>query len=297
MSRSPFRRLLSTLSPRRWRWERFLRALPLDPDALARPLAEPGPRDVLICGVPRSGTTLLTAMLRQPPHALTVMEPWDGMRLAPEALFRSLRDEIATGTLRRGKLDAGALRESGRVKWAQEGETPFAVPPLDDDYVLGVKWPVYTRFLGLLSSAKFLVCVRDPFEVVASFKKQTGGLHTGLMYDTRFNRELRQRLLAATDDDALRRVLLYSTMTERMLPHLDADNVFVVRYERWFSDPDALMGEISDFLGVPLPERPATLRASGAVKGLDARDVELIREHAGVAERLGYSLDREVAVQ
>ena len=285
------RERLAVFSPRRWRWQRFLRSLPVDPSRLARPVAEPGSRDFIICGVPRSGTTLLAAMLFQPPHVVTVMEPWDGMRLLPADLFASLRSEVdTTRALSRGKLDVDALRERGTVRWKQEGEALVALPDLSSDYALGVKWPAFWRYVELLPSTKFLVCVRDPFEVINSFKKQGGRLAEGLMYDTAFNRTMHAELLGRTDDPELRRVLLYAYISERLRPYLDAPNVFVVRYERWFADPDALMDEISAFLNVSLGRPPADLRDPGAPAQLTARERDLIRRHAPVAEAFGYDV-------
>src|SRR5919109_1001972 len=81
-------------SPRHWRWRRLLRSLDLTTETLERPVASPGPRDFVICGSPRTGTSLAAAALHQPPASLTVMEPWDGMRLPIAPLFASLRDEI-----------------------------------------------------------------------------------------------------------------------------------------------------------------------------------------------------------
>lgn len=104
------------LSPRvRW-WWRFLPRLPLDPDRLPRPVAQPGPRDFIICGCPRTGTTMLVGMLWQPPRVLVCSEPWDAFRLEPAALFRSLREEIATtGQLGRGRKFLVCLRHPYEV--------------------------------------------------------------------------------------------------------------------------------------------------------------------------------------
>ena len=285
------RERLAVFSPRRWQWQRFLRSLPVDPDALPRPLPAPGERDFIICGVPRSGTTLVAAMLFQPPHVITVMEPWDGMRLPPADLFASLREEIeSTGALGRGKLDVDVLRDRGAVRWKQEGEAPVSLPDMASAYALGIKWPAFWRYVELLPNTRFLVCVRDPFEVVNSFKKEGGRLAEGLMYDTAFNRAMHADLLRRTDDPELRRVLLYTTISERLRPYLDAPNVFVVRYERWFTDPDALLSEIASFLNVPITDPPARLRDPGAPAQLTEHEMGLVRRHAQVAAAFGYDL-------
>ena len=81
-----------------------------------------------MCGSPRSGTALLVAMLFQPPEVVTVMEPWDALRLPPRDLFESLRAELATtGKLRRGRLDVAALQSAGAVSWLREGEAAYPV--------------------------------------------------------------------------------------------------------------------------------------------------------------------------
>jgi hypothetical protein len=277
------------LSPRRRRWRRFLRSLPLDPTTLPRPVAPPGAHDVILCGCPRSGTTLLAAQLFQPPHVLTVMEPWDGMRLPPAALFASLRGEVeTTGRLERGKLDAAALLQRGQVAWTREGT---ATPPLtmEAGWWLGVKWPVYWRYLELLPATRFVVTVRDPQAVIASFRAQDGRLARGLEYDTRFNRDLNRSLLAATRSDAERRALLYERSTAAVLPHLGRTNVFLLRYERWFGDDAALHRELSAFFDRELAPWPARLQAPAPPVPLDAADRAAIRDCCPSAAALGYS--------
>lgn len=282
--------LLGALSPRRRRWLRFLHRLPLDPDELEAPVAPPGPRDFIICGCPRTGTSLLAASLFQPPSVITVMEPWDGMRLPPADLFRSIRREVArTGQLRRGRLDLVALQETGSVRWCRDGATPVNLH-LDPDHLLGVKWPAFWRYLQLLPDTKFLVCLRHPLEVVGSFRRAGGRLAEGLDYDTRFNRRMNEALRAATDDPALRRVLLFDYVHRRILPHLDAPNVQVVRYERWFEDPEGLLGEVGGFLGARLGPPPVRIHPPEPGPRLDPEERRLIERHLTIAAPLGYPL-------
>jgi hypothetical protein len=285
-----FRDRAGRFSPRRRRWERFLRSLPLNPDELDAPLAPLGPHDFIICGCPRSGTTLVAAALFQPPRMLTCMEPWDGMRLPPAPLFASLRAEVEqTGALRRGKLDVRELGRSGRVRWCQEGEAVAEVS-MQSPWLLGVKWPGYWRYLGCLPSARFIVCLRDPYEVVGSFKAMGGRLGDGLQYDTSFNRDLNRELLAETSDPALRRVLLFEYVHKRLIPHLSRPEVLVVRYERWFDDRDALLVDLSRFLGHPVTAQQVAIRRPDPPV-LTHRDRDLIAEHCTTAPLLGYAIN------
>ena len=126
------------------------------------------------------------------------MEPWDGMRLPPAELFASLRDEVeTTGKLTRGRLDLHELCRSGRVRWCKEGEAAAEVS-VESSWLLGVKWPGYWRYLGSLPRTRFIVCLRDPYDVIASFKAMGGRVGEGLQYDTRFNREMNRELQEAT---------------------------------------------------------------------------------------------------
>lgn len=276
-------------SPRYWRWRRFLSSLTLDPDRLVRPVKEPTERDFIICGCPRTGTTLLSAVLHQPPGCITVMEPWDGMRLAPDQLFVSLREEIdRTGALSRGKLDVDALRDQGEVQWRRErrGATPLATA---DGYLLGVKWPAFWRYLDLLPRTRFLVTLRHPVEVIGSFKRAGGRLAEGLEYDIAFHRRMNDEL-AATSNLAVRRIRLFDQIHRRILPHLDRPNVLAVRYERWFTEPDIVLSEIGDFLGTDVARARAAIRPPVAGASPDDSERALVREHCRTAGPLGYPL-------
>lgn len=280
---------IRALSPASRSWRRFLSALPLDPEALAVPVREPTGRDFILCGAPRTGTTLLSAMLVQPPHVVTVMEPWDGMRLAPAELFASLRCSLGTtGSLGDGKLDIRALLSSGDVRWITEGSGVQPVH-LSDDFALGVKWPAYWRLLPLLPNTKFLVTLRHPYDVIASFRRQGGRLRLGLDYETAFNRTMNEHLVRAAADLATRRIRLFDYIHERILKHINQPNVLVVRYERWFSEPSNMRREIAEFLELPLHEGPARLRPPQTA-GLDQHERDLISSECRTATRLGYDL-------
>ncbi len=279
---------LTALHPEGRRWLKFLRSFTLAPDALPRPAPPPGPRDFIICGAPRTGTTLVSAMLFQPPRVVTVMEPWAGMQLPPAPLFASLRDEIAqTEQLRSGRLDLDALMRSGTVKRVPEG-TSMPRVEVEHDYLLGVKWPAFWQYLELLPDTKFLVCVRHPHEVVASFKRMGGRLGLGLEYDLAFNRRLNQQLRLATRHLALRRILLYDYINGRIIPHLRRPNVYLVRYERWLTEPEALLQEIGAFLGTVLGSRPARIERPRREAVLSLAETAMIAEHCHTAALLGY---------
>lgn len=276
-------------SPRHRRWRRLLHSLTLDPERLPRPVEAPGTRDFVICGCPRTGTALLTAMLFQPPRVVTVMEPWDGMRLPPAELFASLRAEVGTGRLRRGRLDLDALEHDGSVVWCRDDERDHRVE-VEAGHLLGVKWPAFWRYLELLPATRFLVCLRDPATTVHSFARVGGRLAQGLDYDTPFNRAMNEALTAATTEPAERRVLLYDYINERLAPHLSRPNVLAVRFERWFTEPEALVADIGRFLGVELRNGVARIDARQA-QAPDDETLALVRRYCRTAETLGYAVN------
>ena len=279
---------LARLSPNARRYQRFLSELPLDPDRLPSRLPEAGALDYVMCGCPRTGTTLLAAALHQPPAAITVMEPWDGMRMPPHALFTSLREEIAsTGELRRGRLDLDALEADGEVAWCQEGAIVRRLTPAEP-FVLGVKWTGWWRFIDRMPATKFLVCLRHPAEVVASFRDAGGRVAQGLQYDTAFNRTLNRELGQVRDVEE-RRVRLFEYVHTRLLPLLERPNVLAVRYERWALDADGLLAEIGEFLGHAFGPPPVRIRP-GREPRLSPRERELLVRHCSTAAALGYPL-------
>lgn len=284
-------RLGRVVSPRHRRWRRLLSSCTIDPDSLPRPLTPLGPRDVIICGHSRSGTALVTAALWQPPTMVTVMEPWDSYRLRPADLFESFRAELAaTGTLTRGRLDVDALERSRSVRWQRDGERSFPVS-FDDDTTLAIKMPAFWRYLDLLPETRFVVCLRDPLEVISSYERVGGRLAEGLDYHIPFNRAMNEALTESTDDALIRRIAMFDYVGERLVPHLGRSNVHVVRYENWSADPDGQMEALSAFLGVELEALRVDIRNSETPVA-DPRTAALVAELCRTARTLGYDPGR-----
>lgn len=273
------------------RWRR--RDLRLDPELLPRPLPGLGPRDFVITGCQRTGTSLAAAALFQPPHVVTLVEPWDGMRLPPDQLWRRWRDRIATGTLSGGTLDFDALRDSGKVRRVPEGTSSVTLQA-HPDVAVGIKWPTFFHYLDLLPDTRFIVCLRHPFEVLGSMERLEGSrVAVGLDYDIPFNQGMNRALRLRHSDPALRRIELFDWIHERLARHLDRPNVFVLRYEDWWTRKDALLADLSAFLGVPLDACPVAIRPQDEQLDLSPASRALILRHSRMAHRLGYPLTEE----
>lgn len=281
------------MSPRHRAWQRRLDSCTFDPDvASVRPIGE---RNFVICGHSRSGTALVTAALWHPPAIVTVMEPWDCFRMSPSHLFESLRSEVlTTGELSRGRLNVAALQSEGAVRWQRDGERGFIVD-FSPDGILGVKMPVFWRLMPHLPSARFVVCLRDPVEVVSSYTSVGGRLAQGLDYDLPFNRQMNEHLRSATKDPLVRRVEMFDYVAERMIPYLDEENVHVVRYERWFTDPQGQLDALADFLGVDRWPLAVEITPPRSVN-VDQSIIRTVAQHSRTATRLGYDAGRWLVV-
>ena len=86
-------------------------------------------------------------------------------------------------------------------------------------------------------------------------------------------------------------MLLFEYVHKRLMPHLTNPQVLVVRYERWFDDRDALLGDISGFLGCDVTARHVELKRSATVGVLSPRDRDLIARHCSTAAELGYRVN------
>lgn len=258
-------------------------------DSLALETSQgPAGRNAILCGCPRSGTSLLAAALFQPPRMVTVMEPWEGLREPPSDVFRWLREEVRDGRLPNTRLDLDALESEGRVAWTRAPRSRRGVSA-DSQAIHAVKWPCFWQLLGASTTVKFLVCVRDPAAVVSSMGCETGRLRLGVDYDVPFNRELNQRLLLAHDDDERRRVALYDEVYTHVLRHANDANVMLVQYERWFEEPITLLAEVSAFLDCDLSAPLVRIRGHAPMmRAPGGSDAAEIRAMSLTAAALGY---------
>jgi hypothetical protein len=287
--RDRYEGLRQRVHPKARAFRSFLDGMTLDLDALPDRLPDLDPDDVIVCGCPRTGTSLCAAMLFAPPTSIAVAEPWDGLRLPPRELFASLRREIEGGRLDRGTLDLPALATSGRVRRVPEGEGGAAVAA-DPGFLLAVKWPSYHQLLPRMPATRFVVCVRDPRDTIASFKAIGGSVRRGYDYDVPFNRETNIAVHAA-GSAAARRVALYDHVNEAVLREVHRPNVFVVRYERWFTDGDRQWDELCTFLGRRFEPGVVARHQESKRDLLDADDLDCIRTRCRTAVALGYDVD------
>lgn len=234
------------------------------------------PRDrvFLLTGLPRSGTTYLTAVLHEPPRVICQSEARGAWKRAwragaddPEILriLASLRDDVAQGRPMPTFEGTAGYRGEGRVDtWNQPKED--RVVDADADFHFGAKNPeVFLDWLPRWRALGFrvIVTIRHPAAVINSWlSRRAQRLAGGRRLEGNFGNGDTATFTATATDPLDRCIELHEHLAQRIVEHLDDPGVLVVRYADWFSDPNALE-RIQRFLGLettgpptPTPMRP-----------------------------------------
>lgn len=224
-------------------------------------------RDVVITGIPRSGTTLLSALLHNPPSSVSIDEPqWHGKRARDlngdteafadwlQADFRDVRNRLETGQTvqTREALDGGALTNyrSGDEKNFRFVQKAFAVGP---EFVLAMKSPVlYTAALpSLIARGQSIVAIiRDPVATLLSWASVPFHISTGrLPAGERYWPEL--AAIATSSHSVLeRQAMIWELFARRYMENESA--VSLLRYEDLLARPQI----VGDLVGIAAARVP-----------------------------------------
>lgn len=270
------------------------------------------PRDFLITGIPRSGTSLLSKLLHRIENcvvinepvqifaALQPLEPW-GVPVYYGELRRDIRDgrPVENKTLDGEVVDDTALHDV---------RGPYRPRVASSDFVLGTKNTLayLTRLASLqrvMPEAAVVACVRHPFDAIASWKRTFPHLRDARVEsfpvgfpDCPTNAGWQARRLAEiaeTEWLPLRRALLWRYLAECLLRFGPIDAT--VRYEELTADTDPRLREIWRLVGRGVPyvlqsELPQ-LRMRKRCAELDSDDRQAIIDVCGeLARRFGYAV-------
>lgn len=268
--------------------------------------------ELVITGISRSGTSHLAALLHGYSNCVVINEPAEVVEyLRDEAVptrvatfYRDLRRKVLDRVPMLNKVEDGEVVEDTRLRDARD----YYVPGVDAaDFVIGVK---NTRaFLSrldvlvekVLPAARFVACVRNPFDTIASWKgsfphlrdADVEGVPVGHAHDRHLRGEDRAKLqrIAAMADPAERRAWWWRFFAEILLRH--RDRVRIVHYESFVRDPLPVLEKILAGAHAGHPRKPIAGSAPRSRRELlDARDMEIIREVcAEPAKALGVSME------
>ncbi|QOV89227.1 sulfotransferase [Humisphaera borealis] len=263
--------------------------------------------ELIITGFPRSGTSYLCNLLHRYENCVVLNEP-DGIsrplrkELIPYgvgAFYRDQRREILERRPILNKLKDGKVTDE--TMEANE-QTQYLPAVTSRDFVLGVKSP-----LGFLSrlpamrrampAAKLIVCIRNPFDVIASWKTTFSHLlsadvkkmsHGGLRDPFLSDRQRRALVdVGQLKNPAWRRAAWWRYLADQILDavamsggaNAGSAGLIVVPYTQAVTDPMSVMGRIFEGFNpgtLREPIEPSTVRA-GKRDALDAEDLQAIR--------------------
>jgi len=259
--------------------------------------------ELIITGFPRSGTSYLCNLLHRYDNCVVLNEP-EGisrpLRKEPTpygvgAFYRDQRREILEGRLIRNKLRDGKVTDETMDANEQTEYLPDVRSP---DFVLGAKSPL--GFLSRLPAlrramprARVVICVRNPLDVIASWKTTFSHLETadvkrmthGGLRDPFLSANQRQMLIdvARVKHPAWRRAAWWRYLAELILDA--APDAIVVPYSVAVTDPMSVVHRILDGWNagdLREPIEPSTVRA-GKRSSLDEQDLQAIRALCGDA--------------
>jgi hypothetical protein len=260
--------------------------------------------DIVITGIPRSGTSYLCNLLHRYDNCVIVNEPpemGEAQMFAPtmhavKALHRSLRNSIIWNRPILNKLLHGKVVEDTMVK----NERSYYSPQVESaDFVLGTKNPLayllrLREIREVMPNARIAVCIRNPFDTIASWKKSFDQMKNADVakwfkprYPAGIDSELAREVLECRSA-SLRRIWWWRLLAEVVLQLSDV-RIQIVRYHELVANPTPFVEAIlkncnPGTLREPLlPSQPRVNRNQ-----LDSTETNAISDICGeTARRLG----------
>jgi hypothetical protein len=236
------------------------------------------PQNILITGVPRSGTTLLTTLLHAVPNCVALSEPLqlrsikDGLASPNDyarrlvELIKDLRREISEGRpmpIRRDKTNRTVASNYWRrvaVGTEQRMEATFEVRQEacaveTADFTLCIKnCGQFTSCLEALTTIPGVVpiaVIRHPVPCLLSWRSLSLPVSNGrLKFGEQFHPELRR--IKKIEDALLRQVRLLDWYFEAY--HRHRERLHIIRYEDLVQSPDLLRRHVDIPADHTLPE-------------------------------------------
>jgi len=256
----------------------------------------PASPEIIITGIPRSGTSYLCNILHRFENCVVLNEPEEISRpLRKEpipfgvgAFCRDVRRDVLEGRPIRNKLRDGKVTDETVGANEQAEYSPSVTGP---DFILGLKSPLafVSRLDALrrsMPNSRIVACVRNPLDTLASWKTTfshllsadvTNMTHGGLRDPfLSHQHQLMLKEVAAVKHPAWRRAAWWRYLAELIL---DAGpNVIIVRYPDSVTDPAGIARRLFDGYNPGAtrePVVPSTVRAAKR-SALDEDDLQAI---------------------
>jgi len=271
--------------------------------------------NILITGIPRSGTSYLCTQLHNLKDCVAINEPEEIFRILPDPkdipamhnYYAQLRTAIISGSPIFNKISNGKLIEDTALAFAEESYRPKVSAA---QFVLATKNTLgylarLSYLLEAMPRATFMACVRNPFDTIASWKTTFWHLSAatvkdfrlGFLGDSRLSAASNARLQKIEDESRLevRRALLWSHLAQIILDH--RERITILRYEDLVSDPESKLREIFSNMPYALDFSPLIPFTASSIRSkreaLNELDRSAILEYTQVtASQFGYDLEK-----
>ena len=262
----------------------------------------------ILTGPPRSGTSLLSALLARKANVVVVNEPvvvGDPLlaRGNPARLLRGFMNSIARQIVRQGTMPTKVDRKDPSrptTDTAHRGSVRRDMSVVIDQarpLCVGVKHPIsFMEFLGELVEAwpelKVIVLARDPVLTIRSWRETTYGWQPGLDDRRMWIWRRIYREVPADATPLAKRAHLWKLLVERGEKYRAShpSQVIVQRYEALLADPAAAMARLFTHIGADRPGEPIDVsdvrpQQHTSYKGFTDEEVSMIQSICGDADQ------------
>ena len=261
--------------------------------------------NLVITGIPRSGTSYVCALLNSIDNTVLVNEPAEALQFLRNGSSHTLteyyartRDSILKGMPIQNKIVDGKFIEDTNENDARN----YYVPEVQNaSFVFGSKNTfVYLvcleRIRQQLPYTRILACARHPYDVIASWKRvEFPHLKNAnpMFFVDYVSGEEKNKLvgIGSIREIEVRYALLWDYLAQCIIRSID--DLVLLKYEEFVVDPARHIVAVYKALGITLqlvPEMPAS-KAISHREVLSAAEVDAIQKHcADSAGYFGYEL-------
>lgn len=256
--------------------------------------------DLVITGIPRSGTSYVCALLNGIENTVLVNEPVEALQLlrndsslALAEYYKSTRESILRGMPIQNKVVDGKFIEDTN----ENDSRNYYVPEIKDaSFVFGSKNTfVYLvcleKIREQIPDAGIVACVRHPYDVIASWKtvKFPHLKNANPMFFVDYASDQERRKIASIGsirEIEVRYALLWDYLAQCIIRSID--NLVLLKYEEFVVDPARHLAAVYHAIGVNLDHMPDMPVSEARTRRdiLSVAEVDAIQKYC--ADSAGY---------
>jgi len=259
-------------------------------DDVSETIYSPSAMDYIVTGIPRSGTSLVSAILSSSTNSVCFNEIHYDIPTLP-SFFYEMRERIYSHQSVVMMLDEGGTTTTDTQKGDEVSKTNTVIVGKEQNIHLGskVNIPYLDKIQRIQSmNYKIIAMVRDPIFNIASWNSnEVNGIPEsrvdGDQQHSRWNK------FSFTDESKLERQVKIWDYYAEIIESL-SDEVMVVRYETLISNPTKTMYEMCDFLDINTPtEMPELIDGNDENKYPHLEEItDVVNQNSTTKHLFGY---------